>query len=75
MSEVVFRLNFTPDEYLPFYRGDLRWVVVRGEDGRRVRFPAEHLRGFVTDTGIQGRFAMRFNRENKFQGIRRVGRL
>ena len=73
MDALIFRLKFTAEEYLPFYRGDFQWVVVRSEDGRRVKFPAEHLRPFVTEIGIHGRFCLQFDRNNKFVGLKRIG--
>jgi len=40
--------------------------------GRRVRFPANILRPFVTLEGIQGRFIIRFDSDSRFQGIDRL---
>ncbi len=58
---------------LRYYRGKAACVSVVAEDGRRVRFPAENLRPFVTREGIHGRFALRFDEHNRLQGMDRIG--
>lgn len=67
-----FALNISGDRYLSYYEGAARVVVARSFDGRRIQFPANVLRRFVTRDGIQGVFEMEFDEDNKFVSIRRV---
>lgn len=73
MNEVRFHLNISSQRYLSYYQGLARKVVVETQGGRRVQFPAEHLRPFVTHDGIQGEFALQFDENNKFIGLKRIG--
>ena len=72
MNEVCFFLNISSQRYLSYYQGVARKVVVNARDGRRIQFPAEHLRPFVTHDGIHGEFAMQFDEQNKFLGLKRI---
>lgn len=70
---IRFRLDISADDYLAYYRGSIRDIVVGTEDGRRVKFPAGALQPFVTRTGIRGRFELRFDANNKLIGLHRLG--
>ncbi|MCC6207228.1 MAG: DUF2835 domain-containing protein [Gammaproteobacteria bacterium] len=73
-GEITFTLNISPDEYLRYYQGAARHVVVRGRDGRTVQFPAGLLRGFVSHDGVHGEFRLRFDASNKLVSLDRIGR-
>lgn len=73
MHEIRLLLEIPAHDYLAFYRGAAREVVVRAVDGRVVRFPADLLRPFVTREGISGLFALRFDGDHRFVAIERVG--
>jgi len=72
MRVITFSLTISADEYLRFYRGSTRFVRVRADSGQHVQFPAEHLRKFVTHDGIKGRFALRFDKNNKFTALEKI---
>ncbi len=72
MNEIRFSLSLSPERYLAYYQGAAQQVSVCAYDGRRLQFPASVLRPFVTHEGVHGEFAIRFDGNNKFQGIRRV---
>ncbi|THB74230.1 MAG: DUF2835 family protein [Gammaproteobacteria bacterium] len=72
MSDILFSLNLTADEYLPYYQGVVKNIQVISHDGRTLRFPANVLRPFVTHGGVQGTFVLEYDQYNKFKGIRRV---
>ena len=72
-QQICFRLAISADDYLAYYQGAARAVVVQAEDGRRVRFPAGALQPFVTHQGIHGRFELRFDAGHKLQSLRRIG--
>ena len=69
MDCVRFCLNITADDYLNYYSGHARSVSVKSEDGRRIEFPAEHLRSFVTANGISGYFELCFDQHNRFKQL------
>ena len=68
-----FRLDISTDEYLAYYQGAARDVLVRAEDGRRVKFPASALQAHITHDGIHGRFELRFDANHKLIGLQRLG--
>ncbi len=72
MREVRFSIVIPADEWLRYYRGVAKDVLVTAEGGLRVQFPAQHLQRFITPDGVRGRFAIQFDERNKFAGIRRL---
>jgi hypothetical protein len=58
MIRYEFHLRITADQYLDYYRGTARHVVVRCTTGQTVQFPASLLQQFVTTDGIMGTFAL-----------------
>ena len=71
MNEIRFFLNLSAERY----QGAAKFVSVVSVDGRRLQFPAERLRPFVTRDGVQGEFVLRFDEQNRFAGLERVGEL
>ena len=71
MSTVHFSLSISSEQYLAHYQGYAHSVSVIGVDGRRIEFPAEHLRPFLTHTGINGRFEIEFDQQHRFVALRR----
>jgi hypothetical protein len=59
-------------EFLRYYEGTATMATVVADDGRRIRFPARHLRAFVTQTGIQGRFEMLLDKDNRFLSMKKL---
>ena len=72
MREITFSIRISPEEYLRYYRGSARSVVVTTDAGLRVEFPASVLQRFVTHEGVRGSFSMRFDEHNRFREIRRI---
>ena len=62
---MTFSLNISPEKYERYYRGNAKAVIVTADDGRTLRFPAGNLQRFVTHDGIQGRFTIVFDDNNK----------
>ncbi len=58
MIRYEFQLRITADQYLDYYRGTARHVIVRCTAGQNVQFPASLLQQFVTTDGITGTFAL-----------------
>lgn len=72
MPALVVNLVISPEEYQRMYAGIAQNVSARSVDGRRVQFPANILRPFVTRDGIRGRFMIRFSDDNRFEGIEKL---
>lgn len=68
-----FSLNIPREEALRYYQGSARFVVVRADNGQRLRFPAENIRPFIDQKGVQGVFSISFDNNNKLIGIKRIG--
>lgn len=66
------QLHISPGEFQRLYEGAAKEVSARSIDGRRIRFPANILRPFVTHLGISGTFCIHFNDENRFQHIEKI---
>ena len=75
MNQIRFFLSLSAESYVRHYQGTARAVSVVGVDGRRLEFPAEHLRRFVTHDGVYGEFLLTFDANNKFVSLERVGDL
>lgn len=72
MPALSFRLNLDPEALKAIYRGQAPVVLARTEDGRRLRFPAEHLRPFITRDGVQGCFRLEFDQHNKIVNLQQL---
>lgn len=72
LNAVVVNISISPDEYRRWYEGSAQNVFTYSVDGRSVSFPAPILRQFVTRDGIRGRFLIRFDPENRFEGIEQI---
>lgn len=69
--EYEVHLSIDAEAYRRYYSGAARVIVARDAQGRRVQFPAERLRTFVTHQGIQGTFVLRVDEDNRLLEIRR----
>lgn len=72
MQTMRFSLDISSERYLAYYQGSAKFVWVVSEDGRSLKFPAALLQKFVTHAGVQGRFEISFNAQNKLVGMRRI---
>ena len=74
-QQVRFAIRISADDYLAYYKGHARQVIVNAHDGRRVQFPASCLQPFVLHDGINGVFRLRFGADNKLIGLEKIGEL
>lgn len=65
MASVVVDLQIGPEALKTLYRGGAPVVVARALDGRRIRFPASHLRPYISADGVAGRFCLEFDSDFK----------
>ena len=71
MNRYEFHLRISPDQYLDYYRGTVRQVVVRCTGGLSVQFPAALLQRFVTPEGIHGDFVLTCDGQHKNSRLER----
>ena len=69
---LIVDIHLSSDDYLRWYQGSAKAVVATSRDGRRVRFPAESLRPFVTHSGVHGSFAIHFNEHNRLVKVEKL---
>ncbi len=74
-QQAKFAISISADDYLAYYKGYARQVIVDADDGRRIQFPASCLQPFVMRDGINGFFILRFDASNKFVGLEKIGDL
>mgnify|MGYP000623555414 CR=1 FL=1 len=72
MRALVVNLVIDSEEFQRLYSGSVKDVSAIAVDGRRVQFPGNILRQFVTREGVRGRFMIRFDAENRFESIQRL---
>jgi hypothetical protein len=73
MNRYEFHLRITAAQYLDYYRGTARSVVVRCSTGQNVQFPASLLQQFVTTDGISGTFALTCDDQLRNSRLERLG--
>ena len=71
-NRIRFVLHIPAEKYKKYYSGEIRYVLARSYDGRRVKFPASYLRRFVSHGGITGEFEIEFDENNRFKDILRI---
>ena len=72
MASVIIDISIPAHEFIALYQGTKRDVQAVARDGTRVQFPANRLRQFVTDTGVEGSFRLAFSRDHRFLGITQI---
>jgi hypothetical protein len=72
MKRFEFHLRLTADQYLDYYRGTARHVIVRSASGENVQFPASLLQQFVTPDGILGDFALTCDDNHRNSRLQRL---
>jgi hypothetical protein len=72
MNRYEFHRRITPDQYLDYYRGTARSVVVRYMTGQNVQFPASLLLQFVIMEGTYGRFVLTCDEHQRNSRLERL---
>ena len=69
---MTFSMNLSAEKYQRYYQGSAKAVIVQADDGRTLQFPINAVQQFVTRDGIQGRFEIIFDDDNKMQQLNRL---
>lgn len=70
--QFVFSLHLTRDQFLDYYKGSAKGLLVVAECGRRISFPPLRLIPFVSENGVSGRFLLRVDSNNRFVSLQRI---
>jgi hypothetical protein len=73
MYRYEFHIRITPGQYMDYYRGKIRQVIVPCTTGQKVQFPASLLQKFVSPEGIQGHFVLVCDEHHKCVGLEKLG--
>jgi hypothetical protein len=65
MPSIRFSLSISADEIQKYYRGAACNIVTTSYDGRNVQFPANLALPYVTHSGIQGAFCLKYHNNGK----------
>ncbi len=75
LNQIIrFKLNLSADQYLKVYQGLAKTITTVADDGRRIAFPAQNIKPFLSHEGIYGRFEMELTPENKFVAIKKIAK-
>lgn len=69
---IRFKLHLEYDQFLAVYQGIAKNVIATADDGRRIQFPANNIKRYLTKEGIHGYFQMELSPQNKFVSISRI---
>jgi len=71
-NSISFELNISSEEYLPYYKGIVKNVVVTTADNKTIQFPASFIQKFLSHDGIRGKFKLIFDHDHKLISIDRL---
>jgi uncharacterized protein DUF2835 len=57
---------------MAYYKGKAQSILVHSIDNRRIKFPANAVRKFLTHDGIHGLFEIQFDKNNKLVNIEKI---
>jgi hypothetical protein len=72
MNRYAFHLHISAEQYLDYYRGTAKSVLVRATSGQTVQFPASLLQRHVSPEGIHGDFVLVCDDNHKCLGLEKV---
>lgn len=75
VNRETFTLSISRTEYLAYYQGTVKWVLVISDSGLRVKFPADWLGKFVSHNGVYGRFELSFTKQGKLIALQKISEI
>jgi hypothetical protein len=72
MKQYAFSISISYQSYLRHYAGQASTVLVVTECGLKLQLAASRLRPFLTHAGIQGRFVLSTDVNNKFINLTKI---
>ncbi|MCG3863432.1 MULTISPECIES: DUF2835 domain-containing protein [unclassified Photobacterium] len=72
MRSFTFRVNISYQVFLQHYSGAASSAVVVTENGLKLQLPAVRLRPYLTQMGVQGRFQVAVDSNNKLTTLTKL---
>jgi len=69
----TFSLAVPAHQMARYYHGSASDVQVRADTGQLLKFAARHLRPFLTPQGVNGRFELQTDENQRFLSLKKVG--
>lgn len=72
MPKFDFNMALSADETRTIYAGQARYILVESAQGLKLQLPAVSFRSHVTADGINGRFRVETDADNKILALRKL---
>ena len=72
VNKVRFGLYISAEDYLRYYSGSAKNVIVKADNGQNIQFPANALQAHVSQDGVEGRFELWMDQNNKLIKLVRI---
>ncbi|RCU52659.1 MULTISPECIES: DUF2835 family protein [Corallincola] len=72
MAVYYFNVRLSFHEFQALYKGQASTVLVSDQYGRRIQLPATRFRPFLSQRGIEGRFELQTDSENRFVSLKKT---
>jgi hypothetical protein len=72
MRNFEFTMALSEPKTRAIYAGQARYILVETDQGLKLQMPAANFLDFVTAEGIQGRFRVRIDDNNKILTLQRA---
>jgi hypothetical protein len=71
MRKFEFHLGISYQQYLDYYRGAIKQVLVQCTSGEKIQIPAALLTPYVSPSGIHGHFVLTCDDDGKGSRLQR----
>jgi hypothetical protein len=65
-------MQISQQQFLRYYQGSANAIQVMSECGKRLHIPAVRVRPFLTHSGINGRFLLTIDSNNRFIDLQQI---
>ena len=69
--QYFFSIHMSAKQFKPYYEGKIQAIIVTCSAGKRIQFPAMHLRKYIQSSGINGYFCLE-TKNNKFVSLTKL---
>jgi hypothetical protein len=72
MHKFEFDMALSAQKTQTIYEGQARYILVETDRGLKLQLPAANFYRYVTADGIQGRFSVKIDADNKIIKMRKI---
>ena len=69
---IRFKIALSSEKYQAYYKGKAQSIQAVSLDNKKVRFPANAIRNYLTHDGIHGLFEIQFDENNKLIKVEKI---